>query len=215
MLSQPPDRPGYRAVVTCHNGQTVSTVSGGQRLAVTAVEPVVTQSADTAHKIAFGYRPTISVIHEGAALQVTPIANTSGKFVVLDVHTRVGQLRPRGDDEPPEVDDDEDESMSLHGAPTPREVASVIDRSILVSQRLSTTLRVPTDRPILIGGMTFDSQPDDDAASLYLFVVVSVQELRDDQPASAPAGGDARVPPPVVETAPEGLPKDAPEDEER
>jgi len=33
------------------------------------------------------------VIHEGAALQVTPIVTTSGKYVVFDIHSRVNRRK--------------------------------------------------------------------------------------------------------------------------
>jgi hypothetical protein len=48
--------------------------------------------------------------------------------------------------------------------------------------RFSTTLRVPVDRTMLVGGMTYQSVPKPGEPNLYLFVRTSVQELRDDVP---------------------------------
>jgi hypothetical protein len=180
LLAEAPERPGYRAIVTCHNGQTVSTVSGGQSLAVTAVEPVVSETADGTNKGLIGYHPTMSVIREGAAFQVTPISNTSGKFVVLDIHSRVADLQRR------KRDNDNADARDGGDLPSPRDVVAAFDRPVLVTQRLSTTLRVPVDRPTMIGGMTFETDEVEGKPNLYLFVVVSVQELRDDQAEAKP-----------------------------
>ena len=64
---------------------------------------------------------------------------------------------------------------------------SAIDRPTLIQHRLSTTLRLPVGRRMLIGGMTYESVPEPDDLNLYLFVKTSVQELRDDQPEEKPA----------------------------
>jgi hypothetical protein len=56
-----------------------------------------------------------------------------------------------------------------------------IDRPRLAVQRLSTTLRVPIDRTMLIGGMTMSDEQTAKDSTLYLFVKLIVQELRDGQ----------------------------------
>ena len=66
----------------------------------------------------------------------------------------------------------------------PQDVVGVIDHSTVVSQRLSTTLRVPLNRYVLIGGMTFDTEPGQPGDNLYLFMSAAVQELLDDGPAN-------------------------------
>ena len=83
---------GYRATVTCYNGQTVSTVAGDQSVAITDIKPVSTKpDPNVVRPIADS--PVVSVIHEGAALQVTPIVTTSGKYVVFDIHSRVNRRK--------------------------------------------------------------------------------------------------------------------------
>ena len=65
--------------------------------------------------------------------------------------------------------------------PGPAAVAAAIDRPTLAIQQLATTLRVPADEVMLIGGMTAEQPPDVERPNLFLFVKVTVQELRDDR----------------------------------
>lgn len=164
------DRGGYRAVVTCYNGQTVHTTSGGQRVAVTRMVPAFGGGGDDDDDPpALAYQPTTSVLQEGAALQVTPVCSPKAEYVELDVHSRVVQVRPaRRPDEPP--------------AGPAEAVVDAIDRPVILQQRLSTTLRLPVSRRVLIGGMTFEGGPIPGDRALYLFVRASVQEIRDSLP---------------------------------
>jgi hypothetical protein len=175
---------GYRAVVTCYNGQTVHTLSGVQSVLVTGIgpkevgdkPPTADEAKGPAPAPQVAYRPELSVLQEGAALQITPVATVSGKFVVVDVHSRVAHLEEcaGGRDQPAE-------SPGKGTAVSPQELVGVIDRPRLMVDRLSTTLRVPVDRLILVGGMTQAVDADQGGSGeLYLFLRVSVQELRDD-----------------------------------
>jgi hypothetical protein len=167
------DRPGgYRAVVTCYNGQTVHTISGGQTVLVTGMTPVVGGGSENG----VGYTPNIAIVQQGAALQVTPITTSNGKYVVLDIHSRVNMLR----NSKPDVAQPAPASTN-----TPAGVVAAIDRPRLMTHRLSTTLRVPVGQPTLIGGITFESEPKPGEPSLYLFVKIAVQELRDADPNAA------------------------------
>jgi hypothetical protein len=195
---------GYQAVVTCYNGQTVHVFSGSQKHFVASVIPFVggnfqiatpqNAPALTAPAMrgldgaalgstgAVGYEPMVASIQEGAALQITPMATTRAKYVVLDIHSRVLQVQEK----------------AATAARTPevappmgsiiRDVAAAVERPVMVNHHLETTLRVPVDRRMLVGGMTFNSQPLVGEPSLYLFVKVAVQELRDD-----PAEGQPNV----------------------
>jgi hypothetical protein len=53
-----------------------------------------------------------------------------------------------------------------------------VDRINVVAQQLATSLRVPLGKPVLVGGMTFPGQPNDQHsdAQLYLVVQISVAE---------------------------------------
>ena len=102
------------------------------------------------------------------------MVTTGGKVVVLDVHSRVVLL-----DEKPAPAGVE---VNLGKARSPaHEAVSALDRPHVLNQHLETTLRVPVDRRILVGGMTFEAQPKPGEPGLYLFIRPGVQELRDDQ----------------------------------
>jgi len=88
--------------------------------------------------------------------------------VVVDVQSRVVHRR----------DDTQGGGRAADEAGQP--TVAAIDRPLLMTHRFSTTLRVPVDRTMLIGGMTYVSEPEAGQANLYLFLKVSVQELRDD-----------------------------------
>ena len=124
------------------------------------------------------YMPTVAMLQEGAAIQVTPMVTSAGKLVVLDVHSRVVLLRGGPSGPPLAVE------IATAGKSSARDVAATIDRLNIANQHLETTLRVPIDRRMLVGGMTFESQPKSGDPSLYLFVKATVQELRDDLPAT-------------------------------
>ena len=170
----------YQATLTCYNGQTVNSLSGTQSLVVSTMNTVATDG-ETGGKLGqLGYQPQMAIVQEGLAFQVTPITNISGKTVLLDVHSRL--VMPAGEDEasPPE------KKRTIETV-FPDDVVRPVDRRRLNIHRFSTTTRVPTDRPYLVGGMSLPAA-DTEGLQLYLFVKVSVQELRNDQePPAKPA----------------------------
>ena len=166
-----PDQPaGYHAVLTCYNGQTVHVVAGGQSQAVVQMIPVV----DGGKNGGSAYQPIVSTIQAGAALQMTPSVSVSGKYVTLDVRSRVVEVRqsPRAAGQPTDVGDSQ--------AAVVRQMIAALDRPLVMNHRLATTLRVPVDKRMLVGGMTYSSPPQPGEPGLYLFMKASVQELRDD-----------------------------------
>ena len=198
-----PNRPeavGYRASLTCYNGQTVSTQTARQSLLVTDIQPQVLgritekdKDKETSQPIVV-YQPSTTIVQEGAALQITPISNTSGKYVVLDVHSQVTELM----DSAPQAAAPAAGGEAGAGASAitgPATIIAALDRRRLAIQQLATTLRVPADKVMLIGGMTSDDAPDNKRPNLFLFVKVTVQELRDDRESrempAAPADGKA------------------------
>jgi len=183
---------GYQVVVTCYNGQTVHAVSGSQRRMIEGMIPVVDGAGQPA------YFPTVATLQEGAALQVTPMVTSAGKLVVLDVHSRVVLLRGGPDRGASALE------AAAAGKSAARDVAATIDRPTIANQHLETTLRVPVDRRMLVGGMTFEAQPKAGEPSLYLFIKAIVQELRDDQPAAKP---EAKPVAPVEPARPAASPK--------
>jgi hypothetical protein len=182
---------GYQATLTCYNGQTVHTVSGDQSLAVSDVRVIATKNENEEKTGRIGYKPVVSLIQEGVAFQVTPISNVSGRTVLLDVHSRVLMPEARQAELKEELE-------RANAELSPKEIAEVIDERRFKVSQLSTTLRVPVNRPMLVGGM---SMPGTGNENLYLFVKVSVQELRNDQEEE-----DA------VESEPDGPSAEAPSD---
>ncbi len=166
---------GYHAIVTCYNGQTVATQAGTQRIVVTGIQPVVGGGESSA-----AYSPVLRAVHEGATLQITPLATRHVKYVVLDVHSRVSLLPPSAKLL------EKVEKVEQQVKNDPRQVVAALDRTVLQTQRLETTLRLPVGQPTLIGGMTFASAEGKNS-HLYLFITAKVQELRDDEPTAAPA----------------------------
>ncbi len=175
---------GYRAAVTCYNGQTVHAVSGKQRQFIVGMIPVVGGGTE-ATGTSVGYQPVVATLQEGAALQVTPMVTTAGKFVVLDVHSRVMLL-----DEAVKPKTDANQYIQPMVYPT-QAIAGAINRPRVSAGNLETTLRVPVDRRMLVGGMTFQARPKRGEPGLYLFVKLGVQELRDDLPEPKPVGKPA------------------------
>jgi hypothetical protein len=161
-----------RAVITCYNGQTVSTIAGAEEGIVNEIEPIVVRGNNDEPMGRVAYRPSLTPIHEGSSLQITPLVNSSGKFVMLDVHSRVTVREPAAPARRQALHDDDQ--------PGPAAVANALDRPRLLTQRLATTLRTPVDRVLLVGGMTFSAKPQANDSTLYLFLRTTVQELRDD-----------------------------------
>lgn len=170
------DHVGFHAALTCYNGQTVHTVAGSQQLVVSGLIPVV-----GGKDVPAAYRPVTTTIQDGAALQITPVATRTAKYVAADIHSRVTLLAGRADS----IVGREGRALAASDA---RQLVDVLDRPVVQSQRLSTTLRIPVGRPMLIGGMTFSASDTRDP-NLYLFVIARVQELLDDENiADAPVG---------------------------
>lgn len=137
--------------------------------------------ANTARPVA--YSPLMSLIQEGAALQVTPIVTISGKYVVLDIHSRVNRRLSDGQRTRPGTA----RADAAKGGDGPADVVAALDRPRLNVQRLSTTLRIPVGSTMLIGGMTMNDAATANDPTLYLFVKLIVQELRDGKQGEAAA----------------------------
>ncbi len=158
---------GWHAVITCYNGQTVHTLAGGQHRFLTNMMPVMGQEVS-------GYQPQMNLLQTGAALQLTPVTNTTGQTVLLDVRSRVCLLN--------ESSQPMEKVEQIVGENNePAQLKAVVDRPRVDIQKLATTVRVPVDTPMLVGGMTFANRPQAGGKNLYLFVQAHVQELRNDE----------------------------------
>lgn len=169
---------GYRAMLTCYNGQTVAVTAGGERLSVAGMDAEKAERVSEKDELKSIYHPRLVALQDGAALQFRPVVSTSGKYVAIDLHSRVARLNPA----PPAARPEGKRPDSLE------DVVASIDRPQLVVQELSTTLRAPINRTLLVGGMTFEGAGPQTDVNLYLFVRATVQDLTDDTQ-NAPAEG--------------------------
>jgi hypothetical protein len=164
-LAQAADRPtGYRAHLACFDGQTVFVAAGDRRLTLSGLKPVLAAQA-------VAYEPEVKVLHQGAVLQVTPTATSEAKSVILDVHSRVTEVRdaaaggkPRQTDRVPEP----------NVASEVARFAASLPGTQIEEHHLASTLLVPVRTVMLVGGMS--GKPNHASDQLYLFVEVAVEE---------------------------------------
>jgi len=181
-------RGGYHSTITCNNRQTVHTVSGGQRRAVISVDAERRnlkrpdkgskkkgEKKDKSDKQWVSsisrLKPMLATVQEGAALEITPTVSRNGKFVAIDVQTRVIEIR----------DDESDNNDRAADDNPAQQVVSALDRPRMVNYRFATKLRLPVGRRMLVGGMTYEGRPEPGEPGLYLFLKTSLHEFRDDK----------------------------------
>jgi hypothetical protein len=123
------------------------------------LQPVVAQQA-------VGYQADVTLAQAGATLQVTPQVAKDGSTAVVDLQSLVT-----------EWDEAADPGGRLMPTTLPSEYNwpwSMIDRQSVVAQQFRTTLRIPLNKPMLVGGMTMSpSLKSGDSAQLYLIVEVT------------------------------------------
>ncbi|HEX7447392.1 MAG TPA: hypothetical protein VF306_07595 [Pirellulales bacterium] len=85
--------------------------------------------------------------------------------------------------------------MMPNAAPKKSEVNPVpIDRVNIVAQQLATSLRVPLNRPVLVGGMTFPGVEGSPASDEQLYLVLEVTAHDDASAGSTEGGGRPKSP---------------------
>ncbi len=128
---------GFLSQITCFNGQTVCMTSGERK-------SLIHNLFATVGVHAVGYGPKMINLHSGVVLQVKPQLDPSGKSVSVDIQSVITKLnetqkKPQGD-------------KTIY-SDTKGKNFSLDDISMNV-QELSTTVRIPTGKFVLIGGMT-------------------------------------------------------------
>jgi hypothetical protein len=145
--------PGYRGQVTCFSGQTVHIAAGERRTAVLSVTPVVGSG--------IGYQPVTALPNVGVVLQVTPSLLSSSQSVLVDVDslvtgwTEAPPFQVQTDTPAQEVSEGGDAPTSTEKLPG-RSTRVQIDRVRMPTHELATTLRMPLDKPVLVGGLTLN-----------------------------------------------------------
>jgi hypothetical protein len=157
-----------RGQTTCFNTQTVHVTSGRARTVVTAVGAVVGSGSAA-------YEPTADLVQLGAALEVTAVLAPDNSAVTLDLSSVVSRWdKPEAGVSLPRAAAATQTSTGerVSGAALDPNYAGPIDRLNMPVQSLATTVHLPMDKAILVGGMTLDPGADD-AKQLYLIIEVS------------------------------------------
>jgi hypothetical protein len=147
----------YRGLTTCFNGQTTHVASGRARTVVHDLEAVTGEGVGL-------YSPRVALIHAGAILQVTPLLAADGATALVDVQSVVSESgNTNATTEMPRP------ATTLPLDPS----RNTIDKLDMIVHQLKTSLRLPTNKPFLIGGMTLEPSTTSDGKQLYLVLEVS------------------------------------------
>ena len=189
----------YASTLTGHNNQTLHAISGKEVLLTVDAEPFETNDVQwhvkdfdelAAEKLELdededfvpenlgflgqkkriiGFRPVNTFFHNGAALQVTPLATRGGNFVILDLQAKLNEL----------VQGDRGEKISV--AKEEGETSIQLDDLDYLSCQFSSTLRCPKNQVVLAGSMTSDPSAEGETPEILIFVRVSVHTIEEDQ----------------------------------
>ncbi|MFO8013463.1 MAG: hypothetical protein R6X20_09180 [Phycisphaerae bacterium] len=157
----------YHAHITCFDRQMVHLTSGPAASYVLDVEPVVAERAA-------GWDPTTSTVLFGAFLQVTPSVSADGREATVDVQSTITE-KDRGAP-----------SATLESSSGEATAKGEIDKPGFLAHTFRTTLRVPLDQPVLVGGMT--SPEALEGKVIYLVLEVSASEGLPEAAPAAPEG---------------------------
>ena len=189
----------YSSTLTGHNNQTLHAISGKQISLTVDAEPFETndiqwhvkdfedldsQPSDLdpdedgipeslgfigQQKRIVGFRPVNTFFHNGAALQVTPLATRGGNFVILDLQAKLNELVNGGRGERISVEKEGGETTIQ------------LDDMDYLSCQFSSTLRCPKNQIVLAGSMTSNPSAESETPEILIFVRVSVHTIEEDQ----------------------------------
>ena len=161
----------YHAHITCFDRQMVHLTSGPAASYVLDVEPVVAERAT-------GWDPTTATVLFGAFLQVTPSVSADGKEATLDLKSTITEK------------DRAIPSATMESTSGEATAKGEIDKPGFLVHTFRTTLRVPLDTPVLVGGMT--SPEALEGKVIYLILEVSASEGLPEAAPQAPKGKKAK-----------------------
>jgi hypothetical protein len=134
----------YTGQIVCFSGQTVHVAAGRARNVVTSVTPVVAPGS-------VAMQPSVQYTHYGVSLEINPTVSTDS--ATLDLSSVVSDAANPGPAD-----------TTQPGIPT-------VDRASAVVQNFHTTVQVPLNKPVLVGGSTSDPAADQASGKeLYLIV---------------------------------------------
>ncbi len=141
----------YRGQITCFSGQTTTIQGGEQRSAIVSAIPVVGSSV--------GYQPVIRTVNVGATLTVQPMLLQGKNAVILNLKSSVNDMDSSLVTTPLRAPTPA--GTSTRGSSTTKTEASIITINLekvnVIAQEFATSLRVPLNQPVLVGGMTLTS----------------------------------------------------------
>jgi hypothetical protein len=128
------------------------------------------------HFSAVGYQPECRTIQEGGALEVRPCVVAEGKEILLDLHSRFVQREDHPTAQPQTPASGVAAGANGPSANVVQAVAAAVDRPRIYHYRLESTLRVPTGRRVLVGGLA-DVEGGSSETNLCLFVKATVPAM--------------------------------------
>jgi hypothetical protein len=179
LRSLPKDAVQFQAQTLGYNTQTVHVVSGPARTVVSDVDVQVGTGVA-------GFDPVVELVRSGLVLEVTPLITSDNRSVVLDLYSAFVEppkdgkplpIRALAAASPPPPAGARAQTGPADVEPAPALAEGVIDRLGTTIQELRTTVQVPLNRPVLIGGMTIaPSLTGQPSPTMYLVVEVVASE---------------------------------------
>jgi hypothetical protein len=155
-----------RGQTVCFNRQTVHVSSGRARTVVTEIDALVGEGSAA-------YEPVSELVQSGATLELTPMLAPDNSTVTLDLKSVVSRWeKPDAPVALPRATATTQATGGGRAAGVVAEPVSALDRLNMPVQSLATTVQLPVDRAVLIGGMTLDPGTDD-VKQLYLIIEAS------------------------------------------
>jgi len=179
LRSLPKDAVQFQAQTLGYNTQTVHVVSGPARTVVSDVDVQVGTGVA-------GFDPVVELVRSGLVLEVTPLITSDNRAVVLDLYSAFVEppkdgkplpIRALAAASPPPPAGARAQTGPADVEPATTLADGVIDRLGTTIQELRTTVQVPLNRPVLIGGMTLaPSVSGQPSPTMYLVVEVVASE---------------------------------------
>ncbi|MHC4562181.1 MAG: hypothetical protein ACYS8X_05340 [Planctomycetota bacterium] len=161
MLNEADEHTQYAGQITCRDAQLVHLVSGKESVLVPSVEPLVAEQRAA-------YRPVPMFFIWGAMLEVRPRLHAAQGQATLDINsfvTELTELRQKPFMNAPRTAGNRTDTTVID-----------LDEPEFLLHKLSTSLRVPLGKHILIGAMTAPEQKGKNGKVLCLILKVTAEE---------------------------------------
>ena len=139
----------HKAQLTCFNRQKVSMTSGRGRTVITGLQPVVTENVKADN-------PIVRMVHWGPVLEIRAQINNDNKTVKANLRTVIS------------------EPLASDAAPAEQIASDKVDRMTFSIVSLSTNIKMPFGKPVLVGGLS--SPGDKSNPEMYLVIRIDAAE---------------------------------------